>query len=76
MVTEANIPEVVTGARMKLPWWQKYTLGIAESSYLSVFPATRYASNPATSSKNPAEMLDFFVRKFLLLSAFQIADLL
>lgn len=32
MVTEANIPEVVTGARMKLPWWQKYTLTLNEAS--------------------------------------------
>ena len=32
MVTESNIPEVVTGARMKLPWWQKYTLTLNEAS--------------------------------------------
>ena len=32
MVTGANIPEVVTGARMKLPWWQKYTLTLNEAS--------------------------------------------
>ena len=32
MVTRANIPEVVTGARMKLPWWQKYTLTLNEAS--------------------------------------------
>lgn len=32
MVTEANIPEVVTGARMKLPWWQKYILTLNEAS--------------------------------------------
>lgn len=32
MVTEANIPEVFTGARMKLPWWQKYTLTLNEAS--------------------------------------------
>ena len=32
IVTEANVPEVVTGARMKLPWWQKYTLTLNEAS--------------------------------------------
>ena len=32
MVTGANIPEVFTGARMKLPWWQKYTLTLNEAS--------------------------------------------
>lgn len=32
MVTGANIPEVVTGTRMKLPWWQKYTLTLNEAS--------------------------------------------
>ena len=32
MVDGANIPEVVTGARMKLPWWQKYTLTLNEAS--------------------------------------------
>lgn len=32
MVTEANVPEVITGARMKLPWWQKYTLTLNEAS--------------------------------------------
>ena len=32
MVTGAIIPEVVTGTRMKLPWWQKYTLTLNEAS--------------------------------------------
>ena len=32
MVTGANIPEVATGARMRLPWWQKYTLTLNEAS--------------------------------------------
>lgn len=32
MVTGANVPGVVTGARMKLPWWQKYTLTLNEAS--------------------------------------------
>lgn len=32
MVTGADIPEVVTGTRMKLPWWQKYTLTLNEAS--------------------------------------------
>ena len=32
MVDGANIPEVITGARMKLPWWQKYTLTLNEAS--------------------------------------------
>ena len=32
MVAGVNIPEVVTGARMKLPWWQKYTLTLNEAS--------------------------------------------
>ena len=32
MVTGASIPEVVIGARMKLPWWQKYTLTLNEAS--------------------------------------------
>ena len=32
MVTGANVPEVVIGARMKLPWWQKYTLTLNEAS--------------------------------------------
>ena len=32
MVTGANIPEVVNGARMRLPWWQKYTLTLNEAS--------------------------------------------
>lgn len=32
MITGANIPEVVTGARKKLPWWQKYTLTLNEAS--------------------------------------------
>ena len=32
MVTEAKIPEVITGVRMKLPWWQKYTLTLNEAS--------------------------------------------
>ena len=32
MVDGANILEVITGARMKLPWWQKYTLTLNEAS--------------------------------------------
>ena len=32
MDTGANIPEVGTGVRMKLPWWQKYTLTLNEAS--------------------------------------------
>ena len=32
MVAGANIPEAVTEARMKLPWWQKYTLTLNEAS--------------------------------------------
>ena len=32
MVIGANVPEVITGARMKLPWWQKYTLTLNEAS--------------------------------------------
>lgn len=32
MVTGANISEVFTGARMRLPWWQKYTLTLNEAS--------------------------------------------
>ena len=32
MVTGANVPEVVNSARMKLPWWQKYTLTLNKAS--------------------------------------------
>ena len=32
MASGANIPEVFTGVRMRLPWWQKYTLTLNEAS--------------------------------------------
>lgn len=32
MIMESNIPEPIGGVRMKLPWWQKYTLTLNEAS--------------------------------------------